>query len=588
MRLDDPGCHRSGRRATVTTMFDDDRYHQRGLVQRRPAHEQRVVTQLRRKLIRIHAFLEADNLGGSGLSRHRQARESPGGAGGAVHRLGEGVVDQGQMIRVDPLKSGCPRWRRHHVRCDRLSPVGEKRERPGELDGGGQYRPLTNRYRYRLARVPRGSPDLATPFGGADEPRGLEQEINASSLTKAETVEPFGHSLDAQALTEEVEVDIAGLCEGALEVDESVTPASPTSEPMAVKNHRSIAIHGRVGIDQSLSQAAQGEERFDGRARGVDSLQTSVLKWMKRIFLERLPVGSAQPAAEHAWVETRRGVQNPHGTAPRIESHHGAGPISEGLGGGPLKSDIESKTDVMPGSWGDLGNHAELPAHSRNHNPTFSCAAGNEGVFSNLDTCCPNHGVGLEPGVSLYRLLGNRLQMPNNVGREFAVWVMTTEAADNRQFRVVTLVGSDGRDLIPAQILADDQWRHPADSPLRDAIFKGSYVGHAGLGQKKPGGVEVLCLVGEKQQFPARNIFCQNLATAIVDPTPRSWKRETAEAIVLSKVSPLGPVHELEVREAQMKEAESSEDQQKEKCRATTQWTDVLSQLHNDHRSLRT
>jgi hypothetical protein len=143
--------------------------------------------------------------------------------------------------------------------------------------------------------------------------------------------------------------------------------------------------------------------------------------------------------------------------------------------------------------------------------------------------------------------------MPNNVGRELAVWVMTTEAADNRQFRVVTLVGSDGRDLIPAQILADDQWRHPADSPFRDAIFKGLYTGHAGLGKKKPGGVEVLRLVG--------NIFGQNLATAIVDPTPRSWKRETAEAIVLSKVSPLGPVHELEVNEAQMEEAESSEDQ---------------------------
>ena len=37
-----------------------------------------------------------------------------------------------------------------------------------------------------------------------------------------------------------------------------------------------------------------------------------------------------------------------------------------------------------------------------------------------------------------------------------------------------------------------------------------------------------------------------------------------------------------------MEEAESSEDQQKEKYRATTQWTDFLSQLHNDHRSLRT
>jgi len=113
--------------------------------------------------------------------------------------------------------------------------------------------------------------------------------------------------------------------------------------------------------------------------------------------------------------------------------------------------------------------------------------------------------------------------MPNNVGREFSMWVMTTEAADNRQFRKVALVGSDGRDLTPAQSFADDQWRHPTDAPLRDAIFEGWYVGYAGLGQEKPGGVEVLRIVGEEKQFPAWNIFGQNVATAIVDPTPRSW-----------------------------------------------------------------
>ena len=84
MRLNDPGCHRSGRRAAVTTMFDYDRYHQRRLVEWCPTHEPRMVTQLRRKVVRIYAFLEADNLRGSSLSRHRQAREPPGGAGGPV------------------------------------------------------------------------------------------------------------------------------------------------------------------------------------------------------------------------------------------------------------------------------------------------------------------------------------------------------------------------------------------------------------------------------------------------------------------------------------------------------------------------
>ena len=94
------------------------------------------------------------------------------------------------------------------MRGDRFSPVGEKRERPRKLNGGGQYRPLTNRYRNRLARVPRRTTDLATPFGGANEPGHLEREIDASSLTEAETAQPFGHSLYAHTLAEEVEVDI--------------------------------------------------------------------------------------------------------------------------------------------------------------------------------------------------------------------------------------------------------------------------------------------------------------------------------------------------------------------------------------------
>jgi hypothetical protein len=94
--------------------------------------------------------------------------------------------------------------------------------------------------------------------------------------------------------------------------------------------------------------------------------------------------------------------------------------------------------------------------------------------------------------------------------------------------------------------------------------------------------------IWEKQQFPAWDIFGQNPATAIVDPTAWSWEREAAEAVVLGKVSPLGAVHELEINEAQMEEAESRENQQKEKCGATTQRPDVLSKLHNVHRSLRT
>jgi len=198
---------------------------------------------------------------------------------------------------------------------------------------------------------------------------------------------------------------------------------------------------------------------------------------MLGVFLERLPVGSTQPAAEYSRVETRCGVQNSHCPAPRVESHNGARLISEGRSGGLLKPDVESESDVMPGPRGDLGNHTELTAHSGNHDPSFSCAAGNKGVFSNLDARCSNHRVGLESGVRFYGFPRNRLQMPNNVGCEFVGGVMTPETADNRQFGVVTLVGSDGRNLIPAQILADDQWRHSPDPSLRDAIVKGWCVG---------------------------------------------------------------------------------------------------------------
>ena len=82
--------------------------------------------------------------------------------------------------------------------------------------------------------------------------------------------------------------------------------------------------------------------------------------------------------------------------------------------------------------------------------------------------------------------------------------------------------------------------------------------------------------------------FGQYLATAIVDPTARPGEREAAEAVVFSEVPPLSPVHELEISEAEVKKAECGEDQQKEKCCTATQRTDVLSQFHDIHRSLRT
>ena len=95
---------------------------------------------------------------------------------------------------------------------------------------------------------------------------------------------PRRHSLDTETLSEEVEIDIAGLGEGSFEIDKSVAALPPTAETVSVQHHRTVTENGLSRINQSLLETRQGEKRFDRGAGGVHTLQTAVLQRMSGIL----------------------------------------------------------------------------------------------------------------------------------------------------------------------------------------------------------------------------------------------------------------------------------------------------------------
>ena len=91
--------------------------------------------------------------------------------------------------------------------------------------------------------------------------------------------------------------------------------------------------------------------------------------------------------------------------------------------------------------------------------------------------------------------------------------------------------------------------------------MKGLFVADSQARQKRAGGLDILRIIGEQEEFPGRTVFGQDLSAPVIDPAPQPGKRKPAKTVVLGEISPTGPVHELEVGQAEMEKAEDCENQ---------------------------
>ena len=304
--------------------------------------------------------------------------------------------------------------------------------------------------------------------------------------------------------------------------------------------------------------------------------------------MKRLPIRAAEPAPEHPRIEAWRRVQHAHRPAPGVHGHDRSGASLEGFGRDPLQVDVERQTKIVSGAWLDRGDDAELPTHSRNHHPPFSRFARNKAVFGNLDAGGSNHRIWLDSRIGLDGLLRDRPQMAHRVRGQPTIGIAAPKPVDNGQLRVVALVGTNCRHLVPAEILPDHKRCHAADTPFGEAFTEGREVAHAGLSQEQTGGVELLRVVRKQEQLPGGDVFRQDAAPTIVNPTPRARQREPTEPIVLGQITPLSTVEKLQIDQTDREQPETEEDNQEQGRGASFERPNILAKLHQAHRSFRT
>ena len=75
-------------------MLDDHRDDDLGIIDGRPTDKPGVVLEVRRQILRIHPFLEACHLSGSGLSGYRERRQRASRSLVAVDHQLEAALDE--------------------------------------------------------------------------------------------------------------------------------------------------------------------------------------------------------------------------------------------------------------------------------------------------------------------------------------------------------------------------------------------------------------------------------------------------------------------------------------------------------------
>jgi hypothetical protein len=87
--------------------------------------------------------------------------------------------------------------------------------------------------------------------------------------------------------------------------------------------------------------------------------------------------------------------------------------------------------------------------------------------------------------------------MPNGVGGSGAVGVVSAKTGYNREFGMITLVGTYARNLPPIQILSHNHGREAIDTPFVDPAVERRRLADTEIGDEEDCFIEVACFVGE-------------------------------------------------------------------------------------------
>ncbi len=134
-----------------------------------------------------------------------------------------------------------------------------------------------------------------------------------------------GQPIDAQALADLVEIDVAGASDGLVQIDRPMPSSSPAAIGPVAETIVARAENRLVRGDHPFLQTGQRSEDFIGRGRWVFTLNRLVVQRAVRVFDQGPPLLGAQTGDEIVLVECGAAGQRQDFAVLRIDRHDGTG-----------------------------------------------------------------------------------------------------------------------------------------------------------------------------------------------------------------------------------------------------------------------
>ena len=315
----------------------------------------------------------ADDLRGAGLPGHCDIGELRGTAGSldTVDHLPHRVPDHGQVgfgdvqagqhlgrLAVDDdaiLVDGVL----HERRTIDHAAVGDRGRGDGHVERGRHDGALADRHVERLTAVPRLVETAPFPCRVGEEPPDRFQG-QPQVAAQPEAARVLGRGVDPQPFTEPIEIHVARLDDGLLQIHPPMPPPHPTAERAAAGLQAAGTIHVGVGRDDAGFERSQRHHGLQCRARGIAALQDPVGQRLQRVVQQRPPLVGQDTARKEVRVERRAADGGQDGSRTDVEHDQRALGVAHRLLGPLLQAQVEGQADVVAGVGFDLVQDAQF------------------------------------------------------------------------------------------------------------------------------------------------------------------------------------------------------------------------------------
>ena len=347
------------------------------------------------------------------------------------------------------------------------------------------------------------------------------------------------HAVDAELVGDVVEVGVVGTLDGRVEVDPAIAAVVPVAVLVVEVGQLEIARieDPRGRRDGAGIQPGDGHHRLDGRARRVEAAQRTVEQRPVDGITQFGVLRRADAVDEQVGVEARVADHRQHLAGVRVQRHHGAAAIAQGLLGGDLQVHVQAQHDVLPGHRRNLLQHPHDAALGVGFHFLVAYMTMQLRFIEVLDAGLADVlGTAVLGAVEAGGLaLVDPPDEADRVGEMLAVRVVTDEFGIHIDARQLVAIDLDEGDLLLAQLMQQGDRFEGVAALLQGLVALQALLGAQvkNIGDLIEHRHRVAGALAGQGEVEAGQVLGQHLAIAVEDQPALRGNRQHVDTVVL-------------------------------------------------------